>query len=98
MYKIIKKKKKKKKKKISVSPDFYNYDEVDFFTKIYFYDKPKDGKGLPLIDGVKMEVKLKFGFSDLANDENALSIIETSIKEELEKVLILLILIQILLI
>ena len=32
-----------------------------------------------------MEVKLKFRFSDLANDENALSIIETSIKKELEK-------------
>ena len=45
-------------KKIIVNPDFYNYDEVDFFTKIYFYDKPKDGKGLPLLDGGKWKLNL----------------------------------------
>ena len=70
---------------LSVSPDFYDYDEVNFFTKIYFYDEPKDGEGLPLLDGEKMEVKLKFRFNDLFHEDIPILIIKKSINEELEK-------------
>ena len=65
---------------LSVSPDFYDYDEVNFFTKIYFYDEPKDGEGLPLLDGEKMEVKLKFRFNDLFHEDIPILIIKKKYK------------------
>ena len=45
-------------KRISVSPDFYDYDEINFFTKICFYDEPKNRKGLPLLGGEKWKLNL----------------------------------------
>ena len=72
-------------KKISVNPDFYDYDEINFFTKIYFYDEPKNRKELPVLGRRKMEVKLNFRFGDLFHKETPIFIIRKSIEEELEK-------------
>ena len=45
-------------KKISVNPDFYDYDEINFFTTIYFYDEPKNRKELPVLGGEKWKLNL----------------------------------------
>ena len=76
-------------KVISVSPDFVSEYLIDFFAKIYFIDKVKEGKHRSLMgrNESKLIPKLKFKLIhvDLSDDENALTIIKTHIKEELEK-------------
>ena len=67
------------------SASSYDYDEINFFTKIYFYDEPKNKKGLPVLGGGKMEVKFKFRFNDLFHKETPIFMIKKSIEEELEK-------------
>ena len=58
-----------------------------FFVKIYFFNEERKEIERYILDykESKLIIELKFKFRDLADDENALSIIETSIKEELEK-------------
>ena len=60
---------------------------IDFFVKIYFFNEDKEEIERYILDykESKLIIELKFKFGDLANDENALSIIETSIKEKLKK-------------
>ena len=66
-------------KVISVSPDFVSEYLIGFFAKIYFFNEVKEGKHRSLMS--RNESK----FVDVNDDENALTIIKTHIKEELEK-------------
>ena len=72
-------------KDISVSSNYVPDDHIVFFAKIYFFNEFEEGKLHPLDEKSKLIVKLKFKFVDLIDDENALTIIKTHIKEELEK-------------
>ena len=67
--------------KISLTSDVNDYDNIYFYAKVYFYEGFEDSSFLPILDGVKMEVKLNFLF----NTETPVLIMMKSIKEELEE-------------
>ena len=71
--------------KISLTSDFNDYDNINFYAKVYFYEGFEDSSFLPKLDGVKMEVKLNFFFHDLFHTETPVLIMMKSIKEELEE-------------
>ena len=71
--------------KISLTSDFNDYDIINFYAKVYFYEGFEDNSFLPKIDGVKMKVKLNFYFNDLFDTETPILIIRKSITEELEE-------------
>ena len=71
--------------KISLTSDFNDYDNINFYAKVYFYEGFEDSSFLPKLGGVKMEVKLIFLFNDLFNTETPILIIRKSITEEPEE-------------
>ena len=71
--------------KISRTSDFNDYDSINFYAKVYFYEGFEDNCFLPKLDGVKMKVKLNFYFNDLFDTETPILIIRKSITEELEE-------------
>ena len=71
--------------KISLTSDFNDYDNINFYAKVYFYEGFEDNSFLPKLDGVKMKVKLNFYFNDLFDTETPILIIRKSITEELEE-------------
>ena len=63
---------------ISLISDFDDYDKINFYVKVYFYEGFEDSSFLPKLDGVKMEVKLNFLFKDLFDTETPINIIRNS--------------------
>ena len=70
---------------ISLISDFDDYDKINFYVKVYFYEGFEDSSFLPKLDEVKMKVKLNFLFKDLFDTETPINIIRKGITEELEK-------------
>ena len=60
---------------------------TDFFVKIYFFNNKMERMECFMLDhkNSKLIIEVKFDLHDLVENENALSIIETSIKEEFER-------------
>ena len=75
-------------KDISFCPVCIPADHIDFFAKIYFWNKFNETGGEHSIfwdNDCKFNIEIKFELSDLLYEEETIYTIETSIKEELER-------------
>ena len=70
--------------KSSIS-DFDDFDKINFYVKVYFYEGFEDSSFLPKLDGLKMKVKINFLFKDLFDTETPILIIRNSITEDLKE-------------
>ena len=75
-------------KDLSFCPVCIPADNIDFFGKIYFWNKFNETGGehsIFLDSDCKFNIEIKFELSDLLYEEETIYTIETSIKEELER-------------
>ena len=70
---------------ISLISDFDDYDKINFYVKVYFYEGFEDSSFLPKLDGLKIKVKINFLFKDLFDTETPILIIRNSITEDLKE-------------